>query len=139
MLGQDEIITSELQGLIQGRVGTFLQLRSQLNEMSRSPILTISDSATQLLATQTQLETDVPDAVTKAQSGDISDIVSAGATYALMEKQIYDVGNLYDQYTGLGESAKASLIAGIPNWMLMSLVIGGGLILWKKIKGRKKQ
>ena len=131
MLGQTEIITSELQGLIQGRVAAFLQLRNQLNEMSRSPVLTISDQANQLLITQTQLETDVPAAISKAQTGGTEDLLSATVTYGMMEKQIYDVGDLYSTYTGLGSSAKASYIPGIPNW---ALYLVGGLIVWKLIR-----
>ena len=84
MLGQD--ITGDVQGLIQGKVGTFLQLRSQLQEMSRSPVLTISDKANQLLSTQTQLETDLPDAIAKAQTGNLIDLAFAGAFYYQMDK-----------------------------------------------------
>lgn len=117
-LGQTEFITSEIQGLLQGRVGEFLQLRNKLNEMSRSPVLTIADKAKQLIPTQTQLEIDVPAAISKAQTGDTMDILSATATYGFMEKQIYDVNNLWEEYQGLGSSAKASYISGIPNWAL---------------------
>jgi hypothetical protein len=131
MLGQTEIITSEIQGLIQGRVAAFLQLRNQLNEMSRSPVLTISDQANQLLITQTQLETDVPAAISKAQAGGTEDLLSATVTYGMMEKQIYDVGDLYSTYSGLGSSARASYVPGVPNWALYGV---GALILWKLIR-----
>lgn len=130
-LGQTEFVTSEIQGLIQGRVADFLKLRNELNEMSRSPVLTISDGANQLLPIQTQLETDVPAAISKAQTGDTMDILSATYTYGLMEKQIYDVGNLWEKYQGLGSSAKASYIPGVPNWVLY---LGGGFILWRIIR-----
>ncbi len=131
MLGQTEIITSEIQGLIQGRVADFLKLRNQLNEMSRSPVLTISDQANQLLITQTQLETDVPLAMSKAQAGGTEDLISATVTYGMMEKQIYDVGDLYKTYLGLGSSARASYIPGIPNWILW---VAGGVLAWKIIR-----
>lgn len=131
MLGQASIITSEIQGLIQGRVAAFLALRNQLNEMSRSPVLTISDQANQLLITQTQLETDVPNAISQAQTGSTTDILSATVTYGFMEKQIHDVGSLWDDYQGLGSSAKASYIPGIPNWILY---VGGGYLAWKIIR-----
>lgn len=135
MLGQDEILEN-IQGLIQGQVGTFLQLKSQLQEMSRSPVLTISDKASQLSITQTQLETDLPDAIAKSQTGNLSDMISAGGFLVLMEKQIYDVNSLRDEYTGLGESAKASLFSGIPNWILY---MGGAFILWRVLKKRRRK
>ena len=140
MIGQVEqmpqvISESEIQGLLQGRVGIFLQLKSKLQEMSRSPILTISDKANQLLTTQNQLETELPTAVSSVSEGSFTDIISAGGFYFFMEKQISDTNDLYDQYTGLGESAKASLISGIPNWLLF-VGIGGLIIL--KVRRRKK-
>jgi hypothetical protein len=131
MLGQTQIITSEIQGLLQGRVADFLKLRNQLNEMVRSPVLTISDQANSLLVTQTQLEIDVPLAISKAQTGNTEDILSAMVTYGMMEKQIYDVGSLWGDYTKLGSSAKASYIPGIPNWVLY---IAGGFVVWKMIR-----
>jgi len=140
MIGQVEqmpqvISESEIQGLLQGRVGIFLQLKSKLQEMSRSPILTISDKANQLLTTQNQLETELPTAVSSVSEGSFTDIISAGGFYFFMEKQISDTNDLYDQYTGLGESAKASLISGIPNWLLF-IGISGLVIL--KARRRKK-
>ncbi len=131
MLGQTSIITSEIQGLLQGRVADFLKLRTQLNEMARSPVLTISDQANNLLTTQTQLETDVPLAISKAQTGSTEDLLSATVTYGMMEKQIYDVGSLWGDYTKLGSSAKASYIPGVPNW---ALYIIGGFLVWKIIR-----
>jgi len=135
MLGQDEVI-SNITALIQGRVGIFLQLRSQLLEMQRSPILTVSDEATQLLVSQSQLETDLPGAIEKSKTGNISDAISAGGFLVLMEKQIYDVDSLKNEYTGLGDSAKASLISGIPDWILYA---GGAFILWQVIKKRRRK
>ncbi len=131
MLGQTQAITSEIQGLLQSRVADFLKLRNQLNEMVRSPVLTISDQANSLLITQTQLETDVPLAISKAQTGGTEDLLSATVTYGMMEKQIYDVGSLWGDYTKLGSSAKASYIPGIPNW---ALYVVGGFIAWKMIR-----
>jgi hypothetical protein len=137
MLGQDDLLT-DVQGLIQSQIGSLLQLRSQLQEMQKSPILTISDKAKSLLVTQTQLEADLSPTISKIQSGDAttSDYITAGGFLLMVEMQIKDVGDLYNQYLGLGSSAQASLISGIPNWMLW--VVAGGLIFWKKIKGRKK-
>jgi len=124
----------EAQALIQAEVGHFLQLRSQLQEMSKSPVLTIADKATQLLIVQDQLESELPGAIEKTQSGDISDYISASGFFLFMEKQIYDVGNLRNEYTSLGESAKPTLISGIPNWALYA---GGGLFIFYLIKKRK--
>ncbi len=132
MLGQDETI-GEIEAMIQSEVGSFLQLKSQLNEMSRSPVLTISDNAKQLLVSQNSLETELPGALEKAKSSGISDLISATGFIALMEKQIYDVNNLRGEYTGLGDSAKATMISGIPNWLLYA---GGAFILWRIIKRR---
>lgn len=130
MLGQDETV-SDITALIQGRVGIFLQLKSELREMQRSPVLTISDKAAQLLISQNQLESDLPGAIEKSETGSVSDAISAGGFLVLMEKQIYDVNNLRDEYVGLGESAKANLISGIPNWFLYA---GGAFILWRMIR-----
>jgi hypothetical protein len=134
MLGQD--IVGDVQGLIQSRVGTFLQLRTQLQEMSRSPVLTISDKASQLLPTQTQLETDLPDAIARAQTGSLVDLAFAGAFYYQMDKQISDVTDLWNEYKGLGSSAQASLIPGLPNWSLFAI---GGLVFLKLAKGKGKR
>ena len=135
MLGQDEII-ADVKGLIQSKVGAFLQLRTKLQEMSRSPVLTISDKANQLLPNQTQLETDLPVAIEKADIGSFSDLVFAGAFYFQMDKQITDVDDLWNEYKGLGSSAQASLISGIPNWFLWA---GGGFFLWRWLKKGKKK
>ncbi len=134
MLGQNETI-SDITALIQERVGIFLQLRSQLLEMQRSPVLTISDVATQLLVSQSQLETDLPNIIVKAQSGNVSDVISATGSYILIEKQINDVNDLENKYLELGESAKSSFISGIPNWLLW---IGGGLIVVGLAKRKKR-
>lgn len=134
MLGQDEIL-ADVQGLLQSRVGVFLQLRSQLQEMQRSPILTISDKATQLLIPQGQLETDLPTAIANAASGDVSSIISAGGFVFLMEGQISDVNDLRNEYIGLGESARPTLIAGLPDWTLW--LIGGVLVLYMVKRKRK--
>ncbi len=130
MLGQTEVI-GEIEGMIQSEVGSFLQLKSQLNEMSRSPVLTISDKANQLLIVQGNLENDLPGAIEKSKSSGVSDLISATGFLASMELQIYNVGSLRGEYTGLGGSAKASLIGGIPDWILY---IGGALVLWKIIR-----
>ncbi len=130
MLGQDETV-SDVTALLQSQVGAFLQLKSQLLEMQRSPVLTISDKASQLLITQNQLEGDLPGAIEKGQSGALSDLISAGGFYVLMEKQIYDVKRLRDEYISLGDSAKPSLIGGIPNWILY---VSGAFILWRIIR-----
>lgn len=134
MLGQTEFLT-EVQGLIQGEVGQFLQLKSQLQEMSRSPVLTISDKSAQLMVVQNQLESELAGAIEKSQSGNLSDSISATGFFAMMEKQIYDVGNLREEYVSLGDSAKASFLSSIPNWILYA---GGAFILLKIIKRRKK-
>jgi len=133
MLGQTEFLT-EIQGLIQGEVGQFLQLKSQLQEMSRSPVLTISDKSAQLMATQNQLESELPGAIEKSQSGNLSDAISASGFFVLMEKQIHDVGNLREEYVSLGDSAKASFFGGIPDWLLYA---GGAFILLKIMRRRK--
>jgi len=133
MLGQDETI-SDISALIQGRVGIFLQLKSQLREMQRSPVLTISDKATQLLVSQGWLESDMPSAIEKSKTGNVSDAISAGGFLVLMEKQIYDVNDLREEYIGLGDSAKASLIGGVPDWILWA---GGAFVLWRVIKRGK--
>ncbi len=130
MLGQTEVI-GEIEGMIQSEVGSFLQLKSQLNEMSRSPILTILDKANQLLIVQTNLENDLPGAIEKSKSSGVSDLISAAGFLASMELQIYNVGSLRSEYMGLGSSAKASLIGGIPDWILYA---GGALVLWKIIR-----
>ena len=135
MLGQDETL-SDVQALLQSRVGTFLQLRAQLQEMQKSPVLTISDKAAQFLVTQGQLETDLPTAVANASSGDVSGIISVSGFVYLMEKQISDVTDLYNEYIGLGSSAKASLFSGIPNWVLYT---GGAFILWRILKKRGRK
>ncbi len=126
---------SEVQGLLQNRVGIFLQLKSKLQEMSRSPILTISDKANQLLIAQNDLETQLPTAVSSVSEGSLSDIISAGGFYFFMEKQIGDVNDLWEQYTGLGESAKASFISGIPNWILFTGI--GGLVFFMARRRKK--
>jgi len=135
MIGQTEEPLLEVQGLLQGRIGIFLQLKSKLQEMSRSPVLTISDKAKQLLIVQNQLETDLPTAIAGISEGGFSDIISAGGFYFFMEKQISDVNDLWDQYIGLGASAKATLISGIPDWLLLAGI--GGLIFFK-VRRRKK-
>lgn len=134
MLGQDEIL-SDVQALIQTRVGIFLQLRAQLQEMKRSPVLTISDKATQLLVVQEQLEADLPTAIADASSGEISGMISASGFIYLMEKQISDVADLRSEYTGLGESARPTIIAGLPDWALLLL---GGISVFYIIKRRRK-
>lgn len=132
MLGQEEnVITGTVQGLIQDKVAALLQLRTKLQEMSRSPVLTISDKANQLLPVQTELENALTPTLEKAQSGDLIAIGEAGVYYYRMEKQITDVDDLYAEYTGLGSSAKASIIPGIPNWVLYA---GGAFIVWKLIR-----
>jgi hypothetical protein len=134
MLGQEEnVITGTVQGLIQDKVAALLQLRTKLQEMSRSPVLTISDKANQLLPVQTELENALTPTLEKAQSGDLIAIGEAGVYYYRMEKQITDVNDLYAEYTGLGSSAKASMIPGIPNWVLYA---GGAFIVWRLIKRR---
>ncbi len=135
MLGQDEILEN-IQGLIQGQVGVFLQLKSQLQEMSRSPVLTISDKANQLLVAQNQLETELPNAIAKSQTGSTSDIISASGFFIMMEKQIHDVGNLREEYASLGDSAKASLFSGIPDWILYATL--GIFALWTMTKRKGK-
>ena len=135
MLGQTEIL-EDIEGLIQGEVGVFLQLKSQLQEMSRSPVLTISDSANQLLITQNQLESELPLAIEKSKSDSYSDIISASGFFIFMEKQIHDVNSLRNEYTGLGESAKASLFSGIPDWVLYITL--GGFALWTMTRRKGK-
>lgn len=133
MLGQVPIIDDTL-ALLQAQVGVFLQLRSQLQEMSKSPVLTISDKAAQLMVVQNQLEIELPAAVQKSQSGSVSDYISATGFFLLMEKQIYDASNLRDEYVSLGESAKPTLIGGLPDWALYA---GGGAFLLYLLRGRK--
>lgn len=135
MLGQEEsVITGTIQGIIQDKVAALLQLRSKLQEMSRSPVLTVSDKANQLLPVQTELETNLSPTLEKAQSGDLLAIGEAGVYYYRMKKQITDVNDLYAEYTGLGSSAKASVIPGIPNWALYA---GGAYIAWRLIRRRR--
>ena len=134
MLGQDDIL-ADVQGLLQSRIGIFLELRTKLLTMKRSPILTISDKAAQLLITQEQLETDLPTAIANAQSGDVSSMISAGGFVFLMEKQISDVTDLWNEYIGLGESARPTIIAGMPNWMLWLI---GGISVFYIMKRRKR-
>lgn len=141
MFGQDtptSLLSSDIQGLLQDEAAKFLQLRSKLNEMGRSPVLTISDKANQLLVTQSTLENSVADITTKAQTGNLSDMFAV-ATYAYqVESQISDVNDLWNQYQGLGSSAKAGLIPGIPNWAMW--IVGGGLVfimIRRKRKGVK--
>ncbi len=134
MLGQDSFLL-DIQGLIQSEVGTFLQLRYQLQEMSRSPVLTISDEANNLLITQTQLENDMPSAIEKSQSSEISDWISASGFFALMEKQVHDVGSLKNKYIGLGDSAKASMLSDIPILLLVGV---GVFVIMKASKSKKK-
>ena len=135
MLGQTEFL-DDIQGLIQGEVGQFLQLKSQLQEMSRSPILTISDKSAQLMVVQNQLESELAGAIEKSKSGNLSDSISATGFFALMEKQIYDVRNLREEYIGLGDSAKASFFGGIPDWLLYA---GGAFIILKVLMKKRKK
>ena len=51
-------------------------------------------------------------------------------------KQISDVTDLWNEYKGLGSSAKASLIPGLPDWSLFAI---GGLIVLKLAKGKGKR
>lgn len=133
MLGQDSIIeeiTLGIEGLIQSRIGAFLQLKAKLQEMSRSPVLTISDEAKKLFTIQLELEAQLPSAIEKSK-GSASDILSASTFFVMIEKQKYDVDNLIEEYQGLGESAKPTLISGVPNWVLY---IAGGLVALKLIR-----
>jgi hypothetical protein len=132
MLGQG--VLSDVEAQIQSEVGVFLQLKSKLQEMVRSPVLTISDKAQQLLTTQNQLETELQPALEGVQSGSmgLSDILSAGGFFYSMEKQISDVNDLYNEYSGLGSSAKASLISGVPDWLVYVAGFGILLVITKK-------
>jgi hypothetical protein len=134
MLNQD--VFEDIAGMLQARVGTLLQAKTQLQEMSKSPVLTISDQANKLLVNQNQLETDLPGTIESAKSGGVSEMISAAGFFAMMEKQIYDVSSLWDEYVGLGASAKPTIFSGIPDWVVYAS--GGGLVLWLLIKKKHK-
>jgi hypothetical protein len=127
-------ITGTIQGMIQARVGEFLQCRSRLQEMSRSPVLTISNKAGQLLLKQQDLEESLSPTVEKAQAGDVIGIAEAGVFYYSMTSQIEDVNGLWTEYKGLGSSAQASILPGIPNWILY---MGGAFIFWRLTRRKK--
>jgi hypothetical protein len=125
----------DIQASIQGRVSEFLAARTKLNEMMKSPILTIADRARELLAIQAVLEAELQTTLAtiervKADVYTMSDIASAVAFYPSMEKQIRDVGELWAEYTGLGESAKPAT-----NWLLFGAL---GLLGYWLFIGRKR-
>jgi hypothetical protein len=134
MLGEISILDN-VQALIQSQIGSFLKLKSSLNEMSGSPVLTISDRASQLLSTQLSLEEQLPSAIEKSQAGNFSDLISASGFFVLMEKHIYDVKTLVEDYTSLGDSAKPTIVSGIPDLLLYA--IGGAAVLYFVVKRKK--
>jgi len=134
MLSQD--VFEDVAGMLQARVGVLLQSKTQLQTMSRSPVLTISDEANQLLVKQNELEAELPSTIEKAESGGVTDLISAAGFFALMEKHIYDVTSLWNDYTGLGESAKPTIFAGIPDWIIYAS--GGAFVLYLLIRRKRR-
>jgi hypothetical protein len=125
----------DLQAEIQGYVAEFLACRTKLNEMSKSPILTISQKANELLAKQPQLEQELQNALAvidqiKSDVYSFSDIATVAAFVPSMVSQINDTNDLWNEYLGLGPSAKPS-----KSWILYGVIALGGYLIFGRRLG----
>ena len=129
----------EIEARIQSRVGEFLSAKKKIMDIvSTTPNAEIRTEASGLLATQKELEEQLPGALAtiekvKADVYSISDVINTGSFAVLMEKQVRDVEDLVRKSQGLAPIF--SLAAITPNkilWVVASL----GILLYL-FKGRK--
>lgn len=124
----------DAQAEIQGYVAEFLACRTKLNEMTKSPILTISDKARELLLKQGPLESELQNALAtiervKSDTYSMSDITSVLAFIPSMYSQVSDTNDLWNEYMGLGASAKPST-----SWLLYgAIAVGGYFVFGRKL------
>ncbi len=121
----------EIQARLQADIGEFLGAKKKLLEMMSSPLLTISDRAKDLYATQSSLENDlttVTDLIKqiKTDAYTTSDVLKAGTFLALMESHLSDVRSLQGEYdASVGKVSSSQNIylyaaaAGVGLWLLM--------------------
>ena len=125
----------DLTAQIQGYVADFLADRPKLVEMQKSPILDISQKATDLLADQGVLEVQLQSTlalINKIQTDayDFSDVTTAAAFVPSLVSHMSSVTDLWNEYQGLGSSAMPST-----NWLIYGAIALAGY--WFFI-GRKK-
>jgi hypothetical protein len=119
----------DLATQIQARVGEFLAAKQKLTTIvNTTQDLSIKEEATGLLGTQSYLEDQLAVSLNtiqsiKTSSYSISDIIDVGSFYAQMEKQLYDVDDLYIRYTSGPQQAGMSGF----EYLILALIAGGML------------
>jgi hypothetical protein len=112
----------DLKAQIQGYVAEFLACRTKLNEMTKSPVLTIADKANELLANQGVLEPQLQTSLAlidkiQMDAYSMSDITTIAAFVPSMVSQINNTNDLWNEYQGLGSSAKPPT-----SWLLYGIL-----------------
>lgn len=116
----------DIQINIQARLGEFLSSKQKLNTIASSALdPSIKDEAIGLMGAQLDLESQLPGITSiidrvKTDTYTMSDIITAGAFYAMMEKHLYDVNDLYGRYSGTAQAGMTGF-----EYLILALVAGG--------------
>jgi hypothetical protein len=126
-----------LDAQIRSRVGTFLQLKSSLIDLTKASNPAISKRALELLQTQNQLEgslTETTALIDKLKAGGMGylEMVSAGVKINNfsqdMEHQITNTHQLQDQYKGIIPTSQGFLNTDKARWIVPVLIASGLLV-----------
>lgn len=123
----------DVQALLKGKVGEFLQAEQKLRRLEQSPAISIRSQASGLLAVHMRLEKEMGDAQTKIaqfQTGawSISDAISLGDVGTRLLTHLRNVASLEQQAGGVVQPGLSTSMT----WPVIGLAAVAAVLLLRK-------